>query len=422
MTTTPTSPPTAEAPQDRGSEQNIEQKAIAGLSQGTLVRRRFFRHKFAMAALIVLGLVIILAFTSVGTVIGGTGSLKALPDGTLTIDGFRIEGWWPLNWWTAYPIVNGGVPTITWWPFSFGEHPFGQDTLGKDIFAQVMRGTQQSLTVMFLVGICSLIVGVIIGSISGFYRGWADSLLMRFTDVIIIIPIIVIGAIFGSIFGGNAIVFGIFLGLLSWTGLARLVRGDFLALREREFVDAARVAGAGSSRIIFRHILPNAVGVIIVNTTLLMSAAVLTEAALSFLGFGITYPDVSLGQIISEYREAFRTRPWLFWWPGLFIVTLALCVNFIGDGLRDAFDPRQQGKVSKRKSATATAAIPSIQAVQMVDVPTALDDPELLNYGDHGPLGEDGETYEDPSERPASEVDPLYPDGYEPKGDKDAQP
>jgi ABC-type dipeptide/oligopeptide/nickel transport system permease subunit len=418
MTTTPTT----EAPQDRGSEQNIEQKAIAGLSQGTLVRRRFFRHKFAMGALILLALVILLAFTSVGTVVGGTGSLKALPDGTLTIDGFRIEGWWPLNWWTAYPIVNGGVPTITWWPFSFGEHPFGQDTLGKDIFAQVMRGTQQSLTVMFLVGICSLIVGVIIGSISGFFRGWADALLMRFTDVIIIIPIIVIGAIFGSIFGGNAIVFGIFLGLLSWTGLARLVRGDFLALREREFVDAARVAGAGSRRIIFGHILPNAVGVIIVNTTLLMSAAVLTEAALSFLGFGFSYPDVSLGQIISEYREAFRTRPWLFWWPGLFIVTLALCVNFIGDGLRDAFDPRQQGKVSRRKSATATAAIPSIQAVQMVDVPTALDDPELLNYGDHGPLGEDGETYEDPSERRATEVDPLFPAGYEPKGDKDAQP
>src|SRR6185437_1202224 len=115
-TTTPT-----DAPQDRGSEQSIEQKAIAGLSQGTLVRRRFLRHKFAMAALVVLALVIILAFTSVGTVVGGSGDLKALPDGTLTIDGYRIPGWWPLNWWTAYPVVNGGVPTISIWPFSFGE-------------------------------------------------------------------------------------------------------------------------------------------------------------------------------------------------------------------------------------------------------------------------------------------------------------
>ncbi|BDV31022.1 ABC transporter permease [Microbacterium terricola] len=373
-----------DAPQDRGSEQSLEQKAVAGLSQGALVRRRFFRHAGAMTALVVLVLVILLAFTSVGTVIGGSGNLQASADGTLQINGFRIPGWWPLDWFTTYPIVNGGQPTLTIWPFSLGEHPFGQDTLGKDIFAQVMRGTQQSLSVMFLVGIVSLSLGVVLGALSGFYRGWIDSLIMRFTDVIIIIPIIVIGSIFGRIFGGNAIVFGIFLGILSWTGLARLVRGEFLALREREFVDAARVAGANNRRIIFQHILPNAVGIIIVNTTLLMSAAVLTEAALSFLGFGITYPDVSLGQIISTYREAFRTRPWLFWWPGFFIIVLALCINFIGDGLRDAFDPRQQSKVSKRRAARAVAAIPSVQGVQMVEGPTSSDDPELETYDGNG--------------------------------------
>lgn len=369
-----------DAPQDRGSEQSIEQKAVAGLSQGALVRRRFFRHGGAMAALVVLVLVILLAFTSVGTVVGGTGKLVAGPTGVLDISGFRIPGWWPLNWWTSYPIVNGGQPTLTLWPFSMGEHPFGQDTLGKDIFAQVMRGTQQSLTVMFIVGVVALVLGVVFGALSGFFRGWVDSLIMRFTDVIIIIPIIVIGSIIGKILGGSsAIVFGLFLGLLTWTGLARLVRGDFLALREREFVDAARVAGASNSRIIFQHILPNAVGIIVVNTTLLMSAAVLTEAALSFLGFGITPPDVSLGQIISEYREAFRTRPWLFWWPGLFIVTLALCINFIGDGLRDAFDPRQQGKVSRRKANRAVAAIPSVQGVMMVEGPTSSDDETYMD-------------------------------------------
>ncbi|MFB8145118.1 ABC transporter permease [Microbacterium sp. NPDC056003] len=384
VTTIPT-----DAPQDRGSEQSIEQKAVAGLSQGALVRRRFFRHAGAMIALVVLVLVIILAFTSVGTVIGGTGKLQASGDGTLDINGFRIPGWWPLDWWTSYPVVNGGQPTLTLWPFALGEHPFGQDTLGKDIFAQVMRGTQQSLTVMFLVGIVSLILGVLFGALSGYFRGWTDSLIMRFTDVIIIIPIIVIGSIIGKMLGGSsAVVFGIFLGVLSWTGLARLVRGDFLALREREFVDAARVAGAGNGRIIFRHILPNAVGIIIVNTTLLMSAAVLTEAALSFIGFGITAPDVSLGQIISEYREAFRTRPWLFWWPGLFIVILALCINFIGDGLRDAFDPRQQGKVSRRKANRAVAAIPSVQGVQMVEGPTSSDDERYMDEFGGGALPE----------------------------------
>jgi peptide/nickel transport system permease protein len=363
-----------DAPQDRGDEQSLEQKAISGLSQGALVRRRFFGHAGAMIALVVLIFVILLAFTSVGTVVGGTGKLEPNGAGGLQINGFRIPGWWPLDWWTSYPIVNGGQPTLTLFPFSAGEHPFGQDTLGKDIFAQVMRGTQQSLTVMFLVGTVALVIGVLLGALSGFFRGWVDSLIMRFTDVVIIIPIIVIGAIFGKIFGGDAVVFGIFLGVLSWTGLARLVRGDFLALREREFVDAARVAGASNSRIIFRHILPNAVGIIIVNTTLLMSAAVLIEAALSFLGFGITPPDVSLGQIISEYREAFRTRPWLFWWPGLFIVILALCINFIGDGLRDAFDPRQQRRLSSRKANKAVAAIPSIQGVMMVEGPTSADD------------------------------------------------
>jgi peptide/nickel transport system permease protein len=384
VTTIPT-----DAPQDRGSEQSIEQKAVAGLSQGALVRRRFFRHAGAMVALVVLVLVIILAFSSVGTVIGGTGKLQASGDGTLSINGFRIPGWWPLDWFTSYPLVNGGQPTLSLFPFSLGEHPFGQDTLGKDVFAQVMRGTQQSITVMFLVGIVSLILGVLFGALSGYFRGWVDSLIMRFTDVIIIIPIIVIGSIIGKLLGGSsAVVFGLFLGILSWTGLARLVRGDFLALREREFVDAARVAGASNGRIIFRHILPNAVGIIIVNTTLLMSAAVLTEAALSFIGFGITAPDVSLGQIISEYREAFRTRPWLFWWPGLFIVILALCINFIGDGLRDAFDPRQQGKVSRRKANRAVAAIPSVQGVQMVEGPTSSDDERYMDEFGGGSLPE----------------------------------
>lgn len=372
-----TTPLPSDAPQDRGSEQSLEQKAIAGLSQGQLVRRRFFRHKGAMVALVVLVAVILLAFTSVGVVVGGTGALQASADGTLSVNGWRIPGWWPLDWFTAYPVVNNGQPTLTLFPFNIGEHPFGQDTLGKDVFAQVMRGTQQSITVMFLVGIVSLVLGVLLGALSGFFRGWIDALIMRFTDVVIIIPIIVLGSIIGRLLGGNsAVVFGLFLGILSWTGLARLVRGEFLSLREREFVDAARVAGAGDGRIIFRHILPNAVGIIIVNTTLLMSAAVLTEAALSFIGFGISYPDVSLGQIISEYREAFRTRPWLFWWPGMFIIALALCINFIGDGLRDAFDPRQQSKISSRRAAKALAAIPSVQAVHVVDGPTSSDDTE----------------------------------------------
>jgi len=308
------------------NELTIEQREVEGLSQGAIVRGRFFRHKGAMTALVVLALVAILVYSSVGIVIYD----------------FKIPGWWQWDYESVLPIVNNANPTWVL-PFDFGAHPFGQDNIGRDIFARVMRGTQQSIAVMVIYGAIAAVVGIVIGAVAGFYRGWVDAILMRFTDLIIVIPVIVLGAVIGRASGGlGAVVLGIVLGLVGWTSLARLVRGEFLGLREREFVDAARVAGASNSRIVFRHILPNSVGVVIVSTTLLMSAAILLEAALSFLGFGIKAPDVSLGQLANDYRDAFSTRPWLFWWPGAFIIVIALCVNFIGDGLRDAFDPRQR--------------------------------------------------------------------------------
>ncbi len=329
--------------ESRGSELSIEQRQVAGLSQGTIVRKRFFGHRAAVVSLIVFGVLVLLAYTSVGVVIGGNGRLVVDPAaGVLVMDGFRIQGWWPKDWWSRYDIVNARRPTMTLWPLSGGEHPFGQDDLGRDMFARTMRGAQQSLLVLFLAGIIATVLGTVIGAISGFYRGFIDSALMRFTDVVIIIPILVLAAVLALTFGGNAITIGVLLGALAWTGLARLVRAEFLALREREFVDAARVAGASDVRIIFKHILPNSVGVIVVNATLLMSAAIIIEVSLSFLGFGIRPPDISLGQLINEYQGAFSTRPWLFWWPGIFIVVIALCINFVGDGLRDAFDPRQK--------------------------------------------------------------------------------
>ncbi len=301
------------------AQSNLELKEVAGLSQGQIVRRRFFRHTGAVVSMIVLGLVILLSTTSVG----------------ITIGPLRTPGWWPFDWTGSNPIVNGTGPSL--------EHPFGQDEIGRDIFAIVMRGAQQSLMVMAIAGIIATIIGTLLGALAGYYRRAIDSVLMRFTDVILTIPLIVIGAVLGNTFGNlGSVVLGVVIGAFSWTSLARLVRAEFLSLREREFVDAARVAGARDRRIIFRHILPNAVGVIIVNSTLLMATAILLETALSFLGFGVQAPDTSLGKIISDNRAAFATRPWLFWWPGIFIVIIALCVNFIGDGLRDAFDPRQK--------------------------------------------------------------------------------
>lgn len=315
-------------------ENAIELKEVEGLSQGRIVFRRFVRHRGAMVASLVLAAVVILATTSIGW--------------------GPIPGWWPHTYQELNPIQNrGGTPTMSFTDgFTIGAHPFGQDNIGKDVFALVMRGTQQSLLVMFVIGVVATTIGIIMGAMAGYFRGRIDNFLMRFTDMVITIPVIMIGAILGHWVGGaSPITLAIALSLVTWTSMARLVRGEFLSLREREFVDAARVAGASDVRIMFKHMLPNAVGVIIVNTTLLMAAAILLETALSYLGFGIVYPDVSLGNLINEYQTAFATRPWLFWWPGLFIVTIALCVNFIGDGLRDAFDPRQRRIPSKRSMA-----------------------------------------------------------------------
>ena len=317
---------------DSVGENAIESKETEGLSQGKIVFRKFLRHKGAMVGLIVLFLVTVFAYSAQG--IG------------------PIPGWWIFNHTASGPIVNpGGAPTWTLQNiFSPGEHPFGQDEIGRDNFARVMKGTQISIMVMLIIGIVALIIGTIVGALAGYYRGWVDSILMRVTDGFIILPVIVVGAILGKLVSGTGgAMLGLVLGAILWTGLARLVRGDFLSRREREFVDSARVAGASDFRIMFKHMLPNAMGVIIVNTTLLMSQAIVLEASLSFLGFGIAPPDISLGQLISEYQTSFATRPWLFWWPGLFIIVIALCVNFIGDGLRDAFDPRMKTIPSWRK-------------------------------------------------------------------------
>ncbi|MBI9115198.1 ABC transporter permease [Sanguibacter suaedae] len=291
-------------------------------SQGQLVRRRFFRHVGAMVSLAVLLLVVLVSFTSIGF--------------------GPVPGWWDKDFARAADLVDGGRPTLQLFPFALGEHPFGQDNAGKDYFALVMRGTQISLTIAFVVGIVSTALGTLVGALAGYYRGWVESVLMRLTDLFIVIPLLVLAAVLGRIAGGGGpVMLALVLGLVTWTGLARLVRGEVLSLRERDFVTAARAGGTGAVRTVVKHILPNAVGVIIVSGTLAIASAILLETALSFLGFGVQPPDVSLGSLISTYQSAFTTRPWLFWWPGLVILTIALSVNFVGDGLRDAFDPRQ---------------------------------------------------------------------------------
>ena len=327
-----------------GGENAIANKEVEGLSQGQIVRRRFFHHRAAVMALVTLASLILFVMTSLDSKVGP----------------IRIPGWWQ---WTVEDIPElryedcpggtTGCPTISINPtsdaFGLGTHPFGQDDIGRDYFALVMNGARRSLMIMFVIGAVSGFIGVVVGSISGFYGKKVDAVLMRLVDFIQTVPTIIIAAVIGKAAGKvGPLYLALFLGILGWTGLARLVRAQFLSLREMEFVDAARVAGASNLRITFKHILPNAIGQIIVVITLIMAGAILTETALSYLGFGVVAPDVSLGLLISQYESSFTTRPWLFWWPGFFIISIALCVNFIGDGLRDAFDPRQRRRITKK--------------------------------------------------------------------------
>jgi peptide/nickel transport system permease protein len=322
-----------------------------GESQGRIIFRRFMKNKVAVIALILYVLILVFSISAIG--------LGPIP------------GWWHYTYQQLNPQVNQGAPSLTLWPFSFGDHPFGQDRIGKDYFALTMRGIQNSVLVMLVIGIFATVLGVVVGAIAGYYRGWVDAVLMRITDIFIVIPALVVGAIVGRTANGlGAFGLAALLALVSWMVIARLVRSEFLALREREFVEAARVAGASDARIIFRHILPNAVGVIIVSATLLIASAILLETAISYLGFGIKPPDSSLGLLISQNQSAFTTRPWLFWWPAVFIVLLALCVNFVGDGLREAFDPRQQ-RFSLRRTKEPEPDEPNTDAPTRLDVSIA---------------------------------------------------
>lgn len=284
---------------------------IQARTQRQMVLSRFLQHKLAVASLVVLIMLLVLSL------VGG-----------------RL-------WKYTYDELTDSFSQGPSW-----EHPMGTDAIGHDAFAQILRGAQKSVQVALLVGLLSTAFGAFVGALAGFYRGWLDAVLMRVTDLFLVVPSIALFALLGrrvSTGGGSAWLFiALIIAAVSWMSIARVVRGVFLSLREKEFVEAARALGASNARIIRKHLLPNAVGPIIVNATISVAVAILVETALSYLGLGIKAPDTSLGLLVSAGQQAATTRPWLFYFPGLFIVVICLCVNFLGDGLRDAFDPTQQ--------------------------------------------------------------------------------
>jgi peptide/nickel transport system permease protein len=225
------------------------------------------------------------------------------------------------------------------------QHPFGTDPIGHDMFAQVLEGTSTSLETALLVAAVSTVIGTLVGALAGYYGGLVDQILMRFTDLVLIVPVLAVLLVLSNRFAkqsDSSLSVGLMLAILLWTYLARLVRGTFMGLREREFIEAEHAIGASTWRIIGRHLIPNAAGAIAVNATLTVAIAMLTEAALSYLGLGVQPPQVDLGTLIASGEGDATALPWLFYFPAAFLVLSILAVNFIGDGLRDALDPTRR--------------------------------------------------------------------------------
>jgi peptide/nickel transport system permease protein len=291
------------------------------LSPGQLAWRRFRRHKMAMFGAVLLLLMILYVIL---------GSLVY-----------------------SEQYANHNELSIKLSPPS-REHPFGTDGTGRDILARTIYGGQISVAIGISAVVISVTVGVLVGSVAGYYGGLIDSMLMRFTEAVFNIPqlfllIVLAKALSGKIptfkvlgrtLSGSVIVVISVIGLTSWMYLARIVRASYLSLKEQEFVTAARSIGAPNPRIIFRHILPNCIAPIVVSATLGVASAILNEAYVSFLGLGVQPPTATWGNMLEQAYHHLETEPWMWIFPGLLILLTVLAINFLGDGLRDALDPR----------------------------------------------------------------------------------
>jgi peptide/nickel transport system permease protein len=277
------------------------------------VWRRFRRHPGAVGGSFVLGVVVVV------TVLAGL-----LPYDPETSD-----------------VLNRLQPP-SW------QHVMGTDPLGRDLLTRVLYGGRISLLVGLMVVVITLTIGVPIGALAGYFGGWVDNVLMRITDAALTLPSLLVLILLSAILHevelpllqrNSPTTIALVIGLLSWMTVARLVRASFLSIREREFIIAARCLGAADSRIMVRHILPNALGPVIVEATLEMGYAIMQESGLSFLGFGIQPPTPSWGNLLSNAQAHLTQHPWLAVFPGIMIFAVIISINYIGDGLRDALDP-----------------------------------------------------------------------------------
>jgi len=222
----------------------------------------------------------------------------------------------------------------------FGRYLLGTDDLGRDVFARMLQGSFVSLSIGFVAVSIELVIGLALGGLAGFYGGRVDALIMRFTDVMLCFPTFFLILTVVALLPPSIWNIMIVIGVTSWMGTCRFVRAELLALREQDFVRAARALGLSDARVIFRHMIPNAIAPVLVSATIAVASAILTESALSYLGFGVQPPDASWGNILSDGRSFLFDAPWLFLIPGVAILLVVLAFNLVGEGLRDALNPR----------------------------------------------------------------------------------
>jgi oligopeptide transport system permease protein len=293
---------------------------VKGRSLWVDARRRLMKNRAAVVSLVVLALIALLAifapfFSAYSYDFIDYNVVSCSPD------------WWP----DKSVVCNAG-----------GTHWFGTDALGRDLFVRVLYGARVSLAVGFVATFVSLVIGVLYGATAGFIGGRLDELMMRFVDVLYSLPYIFLVIILMVIFNRNFFLLFVAIGAVEWLTMARIVRGQTLSIKQKEFVEAARASGVGTFSIIMRHVIPNVVGPVIVYVTLTIPTVILAESFLSFLGLGVQEPLTSWGVLIKDGADQMESAPWTLIFPAVFMAVTLFCFNFIGDGMRDALDPKDR--------------------------------------------------------------------------------
>ena len=307
------------APADR-ADMMQQAAAVKGRSLWIDARRRLFRNKAAVASMIILGIITLMAIFAP------------------FLSPYAFDE-------TDFSLVQCAP---AWWPgesalcHSSGAHWFGMDNVGRDLFIRMLYGARVSLAVGLVATCVSLLIGVLYGATAGYLGHRVDNVMMRFVDILYSLPFIFFVIILMVVFNRNFILLFVAIGAVEWLTMARIVRGQTLSIKQKEFIEAARASGVGGWGIITRHIIPNVIGPVIVYVTLTIPAVILAESFLSFLGLGIREPMTSWGVLISEGANSLETAPWTLIFPAVFMAVTLFCFNFIGDGLRDALDPKDR--------------------------------------------------------------------------------